>query len=155
MFRGMFSPRRIWLYLQYLVVFPQVAAGWFLGWVEAVPQISFAPILFIFPFLPFPFFLFPFFPFISFKYFLLSSLLHLVVTSLSRVFLPRNTSTSYYTPFPPRTQLHQPHWLSSRFLRICHRPQLSLYKPCPTVTVSLLGFLDPWRWDRWVVPKRR
>jgi hypothetical protein len=33
---AMFSPiiRRTWLYLQYLVVFTQVAAGWCLGWVE-------------------------------------------------------------------------------------------------------------------------
>jgi hypothetical protein len=36
MFRAMFSPiiRSTWLYLQYVVVFTQVAAGWFLGWVE-------------------------------------------------------------------------------------------------------------------------
>jgi len=33
----MFLPiiRRTWLYLQYLVVFTQVAAGWCLGWVES------------------------------------------------------------------------------------------------------------------------
>ena len=36
MFRAMFSPisKSTWLYLQYLVVFTQVAAGWFLEWVE-------------------------------------------------------------------------------------------------------------------------
>jgi hypothetical protein len=36
MFRAMFSPviRSTWLYLQYLVVFTQVSAGWCLGWVE-------------------------------------------------------------------------------------------------------------------------
>ena len=36
MFRAMLSPiiRSAWLYLQYLVVFTQVAAGWCLGWVE-------------------------------------------------------------------------------------------------------------------------
>ena len=35
-FRAMFSPiiRSTWLYLQYLLVFTQVAAGWCLGWVE-------------------------------------------------------------------------------------------------------------------------
>jgi len=35
-FRARFSPiiRRTWLYLQYLVVFTQVAAGWCLEWVE-------------------------------------------------------------------------------------------------------------------------
>jgi len=33
MFQAMFSPiiRSTWLYLQYLVVFAQVAAGWWLG----------------------------------------------------------------------------------------------------------------------------
>jgi hypothetical protein len=38
MFRVMFSPiiRSTWLYLQYLVVFTQVAAGWCLKWVETV-----------------------------------------------------------------------------------------------------------------------
>jgi hypothetical protein len=38
MFRAMFSPiiRNILLYLQYLVVFTQVAAGWCLGWVGNV-----------------------------------------------------------------------------------------------------------------------
>jgi len=36
MFREMFLPivRSTWLYLQYLVVFTLVAAGWCLGWVE-------------------------------------------------------------------------------------------------------------------------
>ena len=36
MFRAMFLPiiRSTWLYLQYLVVFTQVAGGWCLGWVE-------------------------------------------------------------------------------------------------------------------------
>jgi hypothetical protein len=36
MFRAMFSPiiRSTWLYLQYLVVFTQDAAGLCLGWVE-------------------------------------------------------------------------------------------------------------------------
>ena len=36
MFRAIFSPitRSTWLYLQYLVVFTQVAAGWCLEWVE-------------------------------------------------------------------------------------------------------------------------
>jgi len=36
MFRAMFSPiiRSTWLYLQYVVVFTQVAAGWCLEWVE-------------------------------------------------------------------------------------------------------------------------
>jgi hypothetical protein len=36
MFRAMFSPiiRSTWLYLQYLVVYTQVAAGWCLEWVE-------------------------------------------------------------------------------------------------------------------------
>jgi hypothetical protein len=36
MFQAMFSPiiGSTWLYLQYLVVFTQVAAGWCLGWVE-------------------------------------------------------------------------------------------------------------------------
>jgi len=36
MFRAMFSPiiRSTWLYLQYLVVFTQVAAGWCPEWVE-------------------------------------------------------------------------------------------------------------------------
>ena len=40
MFRAMFSPiiRSTWLYLQLLVVFTQVVAGWCHGWVEiAVP----------------------------------------------------------------------------------------------------------------------
>jgi hypothetical protein len=39
MFRAMFSPiiRSIWLYLQYLVIFTQVAAGWCHGWVEIYP----------------------------------------------------------------------------------------------------------------------
>jgi hypothetical protein len=38
MFRAIFSPiiRSTGLYLQYLVVFTQVAAGWCLGWVETV-----------------------------------------------------------------------------------------------------------------------
>jgi len=41
MFRAMFSPiiRSIWLYLQYLLVFTQVAAGWCLGWVETAFQL--------------------------------------------------------------------------------------------------------------------
>jgi hypothetical protein len=36
MFRAMFPPiiRSTWLYLQYLVVFTQVAAGWCPEWVE-------------------------------------------------------------------------------------------------------------------------
>jgi len=36
MFRAMFSPivRSTWLYLQYLVVFTQVAVGWCPEWVE-------------------------------------------------------------------------------------------------------------------------
>ena len=36
MFRAMFSPiiRSTWLYLQHLLVFTQVAAGWCYGWVE-------------------------------------------------------------------------------------------------------------------------
>jgi predicted small integral membrane protein len=40
MFRAMFSPtiRSTLLYLQYLVVFTQVVAGWFLGWVENQPR---------------------------------------------------------------------------------------------------------------------
>jgi len=39
MFRAMFSPiiRSAWLYLQYLVVFTQVAAGWYHGWVSTHP----------------------------------------------------------------------------------------------------------------------
>jgi hypothetical protein len=41
MFRAMFSPiiRSTWLYLQYLVVFTQVAAGWCHGWVETEFQL--------------------------------------------------------------------------------------------------------------------
>jgi len=40
MYRAMFSPiiRSTWLYLQYLVVFTQVAAGWCHGWVETHPR---------------------------------------------------------------------------------------------------------------------
>ena len=40
MFRAMFSPiiRRTWLYLQYLVVFTQVAAGWCVGCVSTHPR---------------------------------------------------------------------------------------------------------------------
>jgi hypothetical protein len=36
MFRAVFSPiiRSAWLYLRYLAVFTQDAAGWYLGWVE-------------------------------------------------------------------------------------------------------------------------
>jgi hypothetical protein len=39
-FRTMFSPivRSTWLYLQYLVVFSQVAASWCLGWFEIAKQ---------------------------------------------------------------------------------------------------------------------
>jgi hypothetical protein len=42
MFRGMFSPiiRSAWLYLQYLVLFTQVAAGWCVGWVETVNTVK-------------------------------------------------------------------------------------------------------------------
>jgi len=38
MFRAMFSPiiKSTWLYLQYLVVFIEVAASWFSEWVETV-----------------------------------------------------------------------------------------------------------------------
>jgi hypothetical protein len=41
MFRAMFSPiiRSTWLYLQYLVVFTQVAAGWCPEWVETAKQL--------------------------------------------------------------------------------------------------------------------
>jgi len=39
-FRAMFSAiiRSTWLYLQHLVVFTQVTAGWYLGWVETHPR---------------------------------------------------------------------------------------------------------------------
>jgi hypothetical protein len=42
MFRAMFSPiiRSTWLYLQYLVVFTQVAAGWCPQWVETAYKIT-------------------------------------------------------------------------------------------------------------------
>jgi len=41
MFRAMFLPimRSTWLYLQYLVVFTQVAAGWYPEWVETAKQL--------------------------------------------------------------------------------------------------------------------
>jgi len=42
MFRAMFSPiiKSTWLYLQYLVIFTNVAACWCLGWLEIIQEIS-------------------------------------------------------------------------------------------------------------------
>lgn len=81
---------------------------------------------------------------------------HLVLASLSQTFVPQSiTEPLHFSPslLPPSHCINPTGWDHAYWHQ---SPYTFLYiNHTPRVTRFLLGFLDPCRWDRQVVPKRR